>query len=215
MMGYLASATLVASLLGAMPEMPQWESDYGRALEATREAGRPLLIVIDAPNEPKERLEPIRLSENKIAGAGFTFAHDVKILQGLFPLFFENFLENRKGVKCFKSVLIGPFEHRPDENSRLISLLHQIAAVNHHNDDAQIVFLGQLRKQVHQMAGYCRAVHRQSFVWIRGLTDGCRVPDAPILDAVPGPPFLKTGDVHKQIQGIGISQEVAQAAQIP
>ena len=69
MMGYLASATLVASLLGAMPEMPQWESDYGRALEATREAGRPLLIVIDAPNEPKERLEPIRLSENKIAGA--------------------------------------------------------------------------------------------------------------------------------------------------
>ncbi|MBN1853153.1 MAG: hypothetical protein JW829_10535 [Pirellulales bacterium] len=69
MMGFFASATFVASLIGSFSDMPQWESDYGRALKATRENGRPLLIVLEVPKKPAGRLEPIRSSEDKVAGA--------------------------------------------------------------------------------------------------------------------------------------------------
>lgn len=49
MVSYLATATIAASLLAAASETPQWESDYGKALAATRADDRPLLVVLDYP----------------------------------------------------------------------------------------------------------------------------------------------------------------------
>ena len=57
MVSYLATATVVVSLLAALPEAatptvaPEWESDYGKALQATRADDRPLLVVLDYPSD--------------------------------------------------------------------------------------------------------------------------------------------------------------------
>jgi hypothetical protein len=48
MVHYLAVAMLAASS-AVTPATTEWQSDYGKALAATRSENRPLLIVLDAP----------------------------------------------------------------------------------------------------------------------------------------------------------------------
>lgn len=49
MVSYLATATIAASLLAALPETIVWETDYGKALKATRADDQPLLVVLEKP----------------------------------------------------------------------------------------------------------------------------------------------------------------------
>jgi hypothetical protein len=69
MLCYLATASLALSALLAAPQQPQWETSYGKALEASRAADEPLLIVLDKPSSDDARLAPELLSEGKIEGA--------------------------------------------------------------------------------------------------------------------------------------------------
>lgn len=48
MVHYLAVAMLAASS-AVTPATTEWQSDYGKALAATRSENRPLLVVLDAP----------------------------------------------------------------------------------------------------------------------------------------------------------------------
>lgn len=55
-------ATLIAvSSVVAAPETTQWHADYGKALSATRNDDRPLLIVLDVPSDPKAAVETEKL----------------------------------------------------------------------------------------------------------------------------------------------------------
>ena len=71
MVSYLATATLAISLLTSTPQPPEWQSDYGKALEATRAGEQPLLVVLDEPKNEAEHLSPAYLSEGKIEGREF------------------------------------------------------------------------------------------------------------------------------------------------
>jgi hypothetical protein len=71
MISYLATATLAVGLLAATPEPPQWESNYGKALSATRAGNSPLLVVLDEPNSKEARIEPALLSKNVVMGNEF------------------------------------------------------------------------------------------------------------------------------------------------
>ena len=65
---FLASTMIAVSIIG-MPVQPlRWESDYGKALEVTREHHRPLLIVLDIPADTENRIEPARLSQETTSG---------------------------------------------------------------------------------------------------------------------------------------------------
>jgi hypothetical protein len=69
MVCYLATATLALGALLAAPQQPRWESSYGKALEASRAADAPLLVVLDKPNSKDARLSPELLNgKNKEAG---------------------------------------------------------------------------------------------------------------------------------------------------
>jgi hypothetical protein len=68
MVNFVATATLAISLMAASPTAPQWEQNYGKALEATRAGHDPLLIVLDKPGTQKAALEPSLLSENQADG---------------------------------------------------------------------------------------------------------------------------------------------------
>lgn len=48
MLSYLATFTVVLGMAATSAEAPQWHSDYGKALNETRTAHRPLLVVIDS-----------------------------------------------------------------------------------------------------------------------------------------------------------------------
>jgi len=72
MISFLATATLAVGLLAATPESPRWESDYGKALSATRAGNSPLLVVLDEPKSQEARIEPALLSENGVKGKEFT-----------------------------------------------------------------------------------------------------------------------------------------------
>jgi len=61
----LATAILAVSFLTAKSEAPQWQPDYGKALEATRAEEKPLLVVLDKPADEESRLDPALLSEGK------------------------------------------------------------------------------------------------------------------------------------------------------
>lgn len=71
MLSYLATATLAIGMLATTPQPPEWKSDYGDALEATRSGNQPLLVVIDKPNDEKSRISPELLSEGSIDGEEF------------------------------------------------------------------------------------------------------------------------------------------------
>lgn len=67
MLSQLATATLALGSLLAVSQQPQWESSYGKALEATRAADAPLLVVLDKPNTDDARLSPELLSDSGAA----------------------------------------------------------------------------------------------------------------------------------------------------
>jgi hypothetical protein len=69
MLYYLATATLTINAMAALPQQTAWESSYGKALEATREADEPLLVVLDKPNSKEARLAPELLNEEADSGA--------------------------------------------------------------------------------------------------------------------------------------------------
>ena len=71
MLSYLATATLAVGLLASTPQPPQWESDYGDALKATRAGNQPLLVVIEKPRDEEARIAPALLSEDSIKGNQF------------------------------------------------------------------------------------------------------------------------------------------------
>ena len=64
MINFVATATLAISMLAATPKTPEWDSSYGKALEATRAGQDPLLVVLDKPGSDEARIEPALLSEN-------------------------------------------------------------------------------------------------------------------------------------------------------
>jgi hypothetical protein len=68
MISFLATATLAVGLLAATPEPPQWESDYGKALSATRAGNSPLLVVLDEPKSEEARIEPALLGQTTVLG---------------------------------------------------------------------------------------------------------------------------------------------------
>jgi hypothetical protein len=68
MLSYLATATLAMSALLAAPQDLQWESSYGKALEASRSADAPLLVVLDKPNSKDARLAPELLNGKAAEG---------------------------------------------------------------------------------------------------------------------------------------------------
>lgn len=53
MVQLLVTAMLAVSTIAAAPNRAQWQSDYGKALAATRADDRPLLVVLDVPNDPE------------------------------------------------------------------------------------------------------------------------------------------------------------------
>lgn len=53
MLHYLAVATIAASTLAVTSAKVQWQADYGKALAATRNDQRPLLVVLDNPADEK------------------------------------------------------------------------------------------------------------------------------------------------------------------
>lgn len=53
MVNFLAMAVIAFSTLGVSADSVDWQSDYGKALEASRADARPLLIVLDNPSDPQ------------------------------------------------------------------------------------------------------------------------------------------------------------------
>lgn len=64
MVNFIATATLAISMMAAAPKAPQWDSSYGKALEATRAGQDPLLVVLDEPNSKDASVDPALLSED-------------------------------------------------------------------------------------------------------------------------------------------------------
>lgn len=55
--------TVIAfSTAGVSADAVQWQSDYGKALAASRADARPLLIVLDNPSDPKSAVEEDQLA---------------------------------------------------------------------------------------------------------------------------------------------------------
>lgn len=57
----VAISALAASTVSSDSGSLQWQADYGKALAATRDEERPLLVVLDVPDDPKEALEAEQL----------------------------------------------------------------------------------------------------------------------------------------------------------
>ncbi len=57
MVHLLVLTTLALSSAAAAPKAVEWQSDYGKALEATRADDRPLLVVLDVPGDEKKSVE--------------------------------------------------------------------------------------------------------------------------------------------------------------
>ena len=53
MIEFLAMTVIACSTLGVSMDAVDWQSDYGKALEASRADARPLLIVLDNPSDPQ------------------------------------------------------------------------------------------------------------------------------------------------------------------
>jgi hypothetical protein len=68
MINFVMTATMAIGVLAAAPKAPQWETNYGKALEETRSGQDPLLIVLDKPKSKEARIEPALLSEEKVSG---------------------------------------------------------------------------------------------------------------------------------------------------
>jgi hypothetical protein len=53
----IALSSLTASAVSTGADAVQWQADYGEALAATRQDDRPLLVVLDVPDDPKSAVE--------------------------------------------------------------------------------------------------------------------------------------------------------------
>jgi hypothetical protein len=53
MIEYIAMTVIAFSTAGVSTDAVQWQSDYGKALAASRADARPLLIVLDNPSDPQ------------------------------------------------------------------------------------------------------------------------------------------------------------------
>ncbi|MCA9247224.1 MAG: hypothetical protein KDA42_08925 [Planctomycetales bacterium] len=62
-----ASLMLAATLLSAAPDTARWTNDYGLALTETRQTNRPLLVMLDNPNDPEQAV-----ANSQIKPTGFT-----------------------------------------------------------------------------------------------------------------------------------------------
>lgn len=69
MVSSLATAMAAIGVLASTPQLPQWQADYGKALEATRDGDQPLLVVLDRPDAEQARLEPELLGVSETADA--------------------------------------------------------------------------------------------------------------------------------------------------
>lgn len=65
MLSTLMMLTLAAALAAEAPSAPEWQADYGKALTETRNAERPLLVVLDIPSDESQRLNPELLAPAK------------------------------------------------------------------------------------------------------------------------------------------------------
>jgi hypothetical protein len=78
-MNALITAVLIASSsMTATPEVPSWNPDYGIALEATKAAAKPLLVLIDRPADPEQgSQEAVLRSDNGLGEvlAGYTLCY--------------------------------------------------------------------------------------------------------------------------------------------
>ena len=61
MMVLVATGSIAASSFSSGSSATEWQSDYSKALEATRKDDRPLLVVLDVPGDPEEALESEQL----------------------------------------------------------------------------------------------------------------------------------------------------------
>jgi hypothetical protein len=66
MINLMATASLAVGLLVASPQPREWQTSYGKALEATKSASSPLLVVLDKPNSDKDRIAPELLGEESV-----------------------------------------------------------------------------------------------------------------------------------------------------
>ena len=57
----LIATVLAVSSIAAATDSAQWHADYGKALAATRNDERPLLIVLDVPSDPEAAVESAQL----------------------------------------------------------------------------------------------------------------------------------------------------------
>ena len=62
---WIASLLTAATLATSSPIGPQWNNDYGDALESTRATARPLLIVIESPSDDSSRFLPARFAPDE------------------------------------------------------------------------------------------------------------------------------------------------------
>lgn len=58
MFSFIATAAVALALATGMSESIPWESSYGSALETTRSAHRPLVVVLDNPSAADARIAP-------------------------------------------------------------------------------------------------------------------------------------------------------------
>jgi hypothetical protein len=57
----MALGTLTASAISTGSDTAEWQADYTKALAATRQDDRPLLVVLDVPSDPKAAAEAEQL----------------------------------------------------------------------------------------------------------------------------------------------------------
>lgn len=57
MLEFVTIALLASSSIAATEAPSQWQSDYGKALAATRADNRPLLVVLENPGDPNAAVE--------------------------------------------------------------------------------------------------------------------------------------------------------------
>ncbi len=73
MVSSFAAVVVAVSAVSSGAHTVQWQADYGKALAATRQDDRPLLVVLDIPGDPKAAVETehfeIEGKQGKLLGA--------------------------------------------------------------------------------------------------------------------------------------------------
>lgn len=63
MLSNLATFTVALGLVAASSDVPQWHTDYGKALAETRSEHRPLLVVIDKADSKEQQVDKALLEQ--------------------------------------------------------------------------------------------------------------------------------------------------------